>query len=508
MATASIAAPNVSFAGGLDHRTVWRWHFYAGLFCIPFVLWLAATGTIFLFKPQIERFLDRPYDHLAIAQRATVNAQVQAAVAAVPGSTLDAYQLPRTETSAAQVLVDKGTQQFRVYIHPQTLAVLKLDNEDHRLENVVKRLHGELMIGKYGSWIVELAASWAVIMIVTGLFLWWPSKSKGLGGVLYPRLRQGGRTFWKDIHSVMGIYVSFFALFLLFTGLPWAKAWGGYLKAIRHYSAGHAVQQDWTTSSADDLAARAARTGSRTVASDISGMSTMHDMPGMPGMSGAHHMEGMAGMSTPAASSEHAQHQGGGRHRGGGALSGPNAYIAIDTMIATVAPLKLAYPVLISPPTDPGGNWTAKSDSQNRPLTVNLELNPATGAILKRTGFSSKPWLDRVIGTGIAAHEGALFGIANQLASLFATTGLVTLSLSGLIMWWKRRPEGVLGAPAAIRRVPFSAGLIAIMVVLGLYFPFLGGSMILVALAERFILRKIPTTRRWLGLYSAQTAAA
>ena len=113
-----------------------------------------------------------------------------------------------------------------------------------------------------------------------------------------------------------------------------------------------------------------------------------------------------------------------------------------------------------------------------------------------------------IIGTGIAAHEGALFGIANQLASLFATTGLVTLSLSGLIMWWKRRPEGVLGAPAAIRRVPFSAGLIAIMVVLGLYFPFLGGSMILVALAERFILRKIPITRRWLGLYSAQTAAA
>ena len=118
---------------GLDQRTVWRWHFYAGLFCIPFVLWLATTGTIFLFKPQIERFLDRPYDHLSITQRSTVNAQVQAALAAVPGTTLDAYILPTSATSAAQVLVDKGAQQFRVYIHPQTLAVLKIDNEDHRL---------------------------------------------------------------------------------------------------------------------------------------------------------------------------------------------------------------------------------------------------------------------------------------------------------------------------------------------------------------------------------------
>jgi uncharacterized iron-regulated membrane protein len=221
---------------GLDHRTVWRWHFYAGLFCIPFVLWLSVTGTIFLFKPQIESFLDRPYDHLSITQRATANAQVQAALAAVPGSVMDSYELPHTATSAAQVLVDKGTQQFRVYVHPQTLAVLHVVNEDHRLENVVFKLHGELLMGEYGSWIVELAASWAVVMIVTGLFLWWPRESKGLGGVLYPRLRAGGRTFWKDVHSVTGIYVSFFALFLLFTGLPWAKSWGGYLKAVRHFA--------------------------------------------------------------------------------------------------------------------------------------------------------------------------------------------------------------------------------------------------------------------------------
>jgi transposase len=49
-------AARASFASsettkGLHYRTVWRWHFYAGLFCIPFVLWFATTGTIYLFKP-------------------------------------------------------------------------------------------------------------------------------------------------------------------------------------------------------------------------------------------------------------------------------------------------------------------------------------------------------------------------------------------------------------------------------------------------------------------------
>jgi uncharacterized iron-regulated membrane protein len=481
MSTATVVSP--ASVRGLDQRTVWRWHFYAGLFCIPFVLWLATTGTIFLFKPQIERWLDRPYDHLAIGQRASASAQVQAALAAVPGGTFDSYQLPRTAEAAAQVLVDRGTQQFRVYVHPGTLAVLKVDNEDHRLENVVKKLHGELFLGDPGSWIVELAASWAVIMILTGLFLWWPRNASGVAGVLYPRLRQGGRMFWRDIHAVSGIYVSVFALFLLFTGLPWAKGWGAYLKAARHLGAGVAVKQDWTTSSSEVLAGRAARTNA---AGGVDGGpdSGMHDMASMAG---------------------HGQKKWG-RHTS--ALSGPNAFVAMDRMVATVAPLDLAWPVLISPPSRAGGVWTAKSDAQDRTRQVELELDPASGAIVKRTGFGSKPLLDRVIGTGIAAHEGALFGVANQLLSLFTTAGLVLLSLSGLVMWRRRKPEGVLGAPVAVRRVRYSFALVALMVVLGIYFPFLGASMVLVGLCERFVLRRIPYAADWLGLPRLQTQTA
>lgn len=462
---------------GLDHRTVWRWHFYAGLFCIPFVLWLSVTGTVFLFHPQIQRWLDRPYDHLSIAHRATANAQVQAALAAVPGTTLDSYQLPHSPTAAAQVLLDRGAKQFRVYVHPETLAILQIANEDHRVDVFTSRLHGELLMGTYGSWIVELAGSWAVVMILTGLFLWWPAQTKGLGGILYPRSGQGKRGFWKDVHSVTGIYVSFFALFLLLTGLPWAKSWGGYLKAIRHVSAGRAAQQDWTTSSADVLAARTARSDA---------------MPDMPGMD---HMPNMS-------VSPHAEHTGvWGRHAT--TLSGPGAFLALDRMVATVAPLQLANPVLISPPMHAGGNWSAKSDTRNRPLRVDLILDGRTGAVLRRTDFHSKPWLDRAIGVGIAAHEGQLFGLFNQIVSLFTTVGLVLLSVSGLVMWQRRKPEGVLGAPVKTRTVKFSAGLLASMFVLGLYFPLLGASMILVGCMEHFVLRRLKTAVHWLGLRPA-----
>jgi len=77
------------------YRTIWRWHFYAGLIAIPFVLWLATTGAIYLFRPQIEAWLDRPYSHLDVTgARASAAAQVSAALKAVPGSNLHFYQLP------------------------------------------------------------------------------------------------------------------------------------------------------------------------------------------------------------------------------------------------------------------------------------------------------------------------------------------------------------------------------------------------------------------------------
>ncbi len=34
------------------YALAWRWHFYAGLFVAPFMILLALTGIVYLFKPQ------------------------------------------------------------------------------------------------------------------------------------------------------------------------------------------------------------------------------------------------------------------------------------------------------------------------------------------------------------------------------------------------------------------------------------------------------------------------
>ncbi len=216
------------------YNAVWRWHFYAGLFCIPFVIWLALTGSIYLWRPQIEAWLDRPYDHLATdGPVASPDAQVAAARRAVPGSTLRKYVLPERDDQAVRILVADHGADKRVYVDPHSLAVLKVATEETRPMRVIFHLHGELLAGAVGSYLVEIAACWAIVMILTGVYLWWPRGRKGLAGLLYPRLSGGQRVFWRDIHATAGIWVSVFALFLILTGLPWAKGWGSYLGEVR-----------------------------------------------------------------------------------------------------------------------------------------------------------------------------------------------------------------------------------------------------------------------------------
>jgi uncharacterized iron-regulated membrane protein len=129
-----------------------------------------------------------------------------------------------------------------------------------------------------------------------------------------------------------------------------------------------------------------------------------------------------------------------------------------------------------------------------------MVVDGATGAIISREEFKDRQLIDRIVSVGIAAHEGQLFGWPNQLLGLVTAAGLVLLSMSGIIMWWRRRDQGVLGAPKALLSPRVSWGLIALIVLIGVYLPLFGASLLVVLATERFILGRIPRARDWLGL--------
>jgi uncharacterized iron-regulated membrane protein len=469
----TIAAPETTGsdaqkAGGL-YRMLWRWHFYAGIVCIPFIITLALTGSIYLFKPQIDAFTTRSMTGLEMTgERASSEAIAAAATASMPGSVLSSYTLPQSDNDAVAVVITSGVTKYDLWVHPETLEVMKSTPSAGRFLEIVKTIHGELLLGKFGSFFVEFAASWAIVMVLSGLYLWWPRNARGLAGVLYPRLNQGRGRMWRDLHAVTGVWVSFFALFLVISGLPWALVWSAALEEVRSVGIHGAPSQDWTQSRADEHAEH---------------MATLEPVPAAGPMAGMDH-SAHAGM-------DHSAH-----------MAAP-AGVSLDVIEANVRALNLAPPVLIVPPNGRSANWSVRAENGNRMLRVNAALDPATGDVLSTSDFKEKPLIEKMIGVGISAHEGQLFGWVNQLLGLLTATGLVTLAVTAFIMWRRRAPEGVLGAPPPIPNERIGWGIAAIIGVCGVLLPVLGMALIAIALIEFAALRHLPGARRWLGLVPA-----
>jgi uncharacterized iron-regulated membrane protein len=140
------------------YRTLWRWHFYAALFVIPFILILSLTGAIYLFKPQTDRWEERAYQGLSIANAVSPDAQLDAAIAAFPGARFDSYRLPEIEGDAAMIHLGFGDAMRDVYVSPQG-KVLGSADPDARISAFVHDLHGALQAGKWG----DMQSNWQAI---------------------------------------------------------------------------------------------------------------------------------------------------------------------------------------------------------------------------------------------------------------------------------------------------------------------------------------------------------
>lgn len=191
--------------GGNLYRTLWRWHFYAGLAIIPFVLMLSVTGAMFLFKPQLDRWEEQAFRNLPAMAQVAPSRQRAAALAAYPGAMLHSFRLPEQagDAAMAHLMLADGTMED-VFVSPAG-RVMGAIEPDGRLSAIIQHLHGRLLAGRAGGWLVEAAGSWAIVLVVTGLYLWWP-RGRAAAGVLWPRIGAGRRVLWRDLHAVTGFW--------------------------------------------------------------------------------------------------------------------------------------------------------------------------------------------------------------------------------------------------------------------------------------------------------------
>lgn len=98
------------------------------------------------------------------------------------------------------------------------------------LPGITRALHSGWPLGDPGSWLLETGAGWATVMLVTGLYLWWP-RDRGFLGGLWPRVHRGWRVLIRDLHSCVAAWFSIVFLFFLISALPWTAFWGGQVLA-------------------------------------------------------------------------------------------------------------------------------------------------------------------------------------------------------------------------------------------------------------------------------------
>jgi uncharacterized iron-regulated membrane protein len=457
------------------HRTVWRWHFWAGLIVAPFLLMLSVTGAIYLFNDELN---DLIYSDLWLvaphASDVPVSRMIAAALAAHPGA-VSRVDLPATGTRAAVVYVAPHVgAPLRVHVDPGSGLVLGSLVYERTLVGIANDLHGKLMIGTIGDRLVELAACWALVLLVTGTILWWPRGQSGArwraAGMFWPRFDLRGRRFWRGLHGPVGVWSAALIGFLIVTGLPWAGISGdllqrasaaagvGYPASFRTHNAPHSVtmkaalgQVPWTLEAAP-----------------------------------------MPRSAIRASVDEHAGHAG---HEMPAVTEDAAAIAGIDRVVDLLASRGLSRGYWLYLPSGPDGVYTAVTypDRPQGQRTIYVDRY-SLRQIGPEVRFADYGIVGRAIELGVQLHMGNYFGRLNQLLMLLPCVAIWVLTVSGVAMWWKRRPRGSLGAPAPIAGAR-AWGLIVALVVGGVLLPLFGASLLLIAALDWLVGRLRPARR-------------
>ncbi|MFN3670197.1 MAG: PepSY-associated TM helix domain-containing protein [Brevundimonas sp.] len=428
------AAPSGPF------RAVWRWHFYAGLLVLPFLMLMALTGALYLFADEIDGLVYRDLSRVQPRAAAAAPDRWVAAAEAGVGGTVTNVRVPARPDEAVRLtvsMVDGG--QRTAFVDPHDARLIG-DTAFGGVMETVKQLHSLALIGPWANYVVEIVAGWAIILVATGLFLWWP-RGPGRGVVSIRATDPKRRPFWRDLHAVTGLYAGAIIAFLAVTGMPWSAFWGdqymGYVKA-------HGLGRP-EAPTAGPFAHAA------------------HPVDAPVGVGWT--MEGMV-MPTP--------------HAGPASLT---------RVIEAADAQGLARPYLVSSPSDPALAFTAAREVRQVEDTRVLYIDGADGAVRADIGYDQFGVGARAFEWGVAVHQGTQYGWINRYLMLGGCIAVWLLAISGVMMWWKRRPprlsKGRIGAPEAPPGPRVRAAVLSIVLPLAILYPLTGLSLVVALALER-----------------------
>lgn len=421
------------------YRAVWRWHFYAGLMVLPFMVLLAITGGLYLFHDEIDGLVHSDLKRVIARDTAPLppGRLIDAALGARPGTAVKITMPPDPAASAEVTVKTAGGEKLAVYVDPYDAHVLGELPDRGTVMWLVRRLHSLAEFGPGANALIEIVGGWAILLVASGFYLWWPRRQTG--GVVSVRGTPRRRVFWRDLHAVTGAVAGLAIGFLAVTGMPWSMFWG-------------AKVNEWANGSNYGYP---------------SGVYV--NVP----MSDEHlaHANGPTAWSLEQAKMPES-------------APAPMRPIGVDTAAAIFDGLGVAPGYALSLPEGPTGVYSAAVYPHDLARQRVVHLDQYSGKPLLDVGYADYGPAAKAMEWGINVHMGQEYGPANQLVLLAVCIAIVLMAVSAAAMWWKRRPRGALGVPPAPADVRVMRGLIALMAVFGLVFPLVGASLLVMVLLD------------------------
>ena len=426
------------------YRAVWRWHFYAGLLVLPFLMLMALTGGLYLFKTEIDGLIHRPLSHVEARAASTSPDRWLASAETGTGGKVANLIVPARSDEAIRLTVNLPNGAKRTaFVDPHDARLIGTTAFGGLMETI-KRLHSLALVGTWANYLVEIVAGWALILVATGIFMWWP-RGRDVGIATIKASDPKRRPFWRDLHAVTGLYAGAVIAFLVVSGMPWSAFWGDQF------------------------------------------MGWVKD-------------HGLGRPKPPAGAFAHAEHQnapaGVGWTMEGMVMPGDHvmpapAKTSLAVVIAAADAEGLQRPYTVSIPTDPGLSWTASRVVQQVEDTRIVYIDGATGAVRADAKWSQFGVGAKAFEWGVAVHQGTQYGWINRYLMLGGCIAIWLLSISGIAMWWKRRPpklsKGRLGAPEVPPGPRVRAAVLGIVLPLAILYPLTGLSLIAVLILDRVV---------------------
>lgn len=212
-------------------------HLWLGLSSGLVVFIVAVTGCIYAFQSEIQDLV-QPYRFVEKTGETVLPPSEiwEKADAALPGKHLHGILYPQVENRAAQAIYYSFEEHYYyfVYVDQFTGEVLKVKDEFADFFRLVLDGHFYLWLpAEIGQPVVASFTLIFLVMVISGLILWWPKKKKGVEKSFKIRWDARWRRKNYDLHQVLGFYVMIFALVFALTGLVWGFTWfrDGYYAA-------------------------------------------------------------------------------------------------------------------------------------------------------------------------------------------------------------------------------------------------------------------------------------